>query len=481
MTEPWKRCTRKTLSLLFTLALLFSSSNQQGYNLNTTPVSNSGLEEILERGKLIAVTDPGSTSYFVFRGEPMGYQFDLLKLFALHLGVELEIYAESDTEVSLEKLGTGQYDLIAKNLAITQQRQAEVDFSEPIMNSRMVLVQAKPFKWRQMRTAEEIEANLIRNNLALVGRTLHIPRNQAIYNRLQHLQKETGAVINVVVEDEFDSEDLIAQVARREIDFTVTYEHIARVAAEFYPELDVQTPLSLVFPVAWAVGKGNETLLNALNEWVREFKNTLHARLIYDRYFNNPRGLHAGMREYHSQKGGSLSRYDDVIRNHSAILGWDWRLIASLIYQESRFRHDQVSLAGAFGIMQMMPATAAMFGIDTTSTAPEQIVAGIRYLAYLDRQFSDEILDPTERKKFVLAAYNGGIAHVWDARRLAEKNNRNPNIWEGNVDYFLLNKSRPEYYTDSVVRYGYSRGEEPYNFVIEILERYGHYRSVVRN
>lgn len=482
MTERWKRCTRRTLALLFSLILLFSSSNQHRYIFTATDYSTQpGLTKILERGKLIAVTDPGSTSYFVFRGEPMGYQFDLLNLFARHLGVELEIHTATDTETALDKLSEGHYDLVAMNLAITQQRRANVDFSDPMMNSRMVLVQAKPLKWRQMRTADEIEASLIRNNLELAGRTIHIPRNRAIYDRLLHLQNEMGTTVNVVVDQDFDTEELIAQVARREINFTVSNEHIARVAAEFYSDLDVQTPVSLMYPVAWAVNRGNETLLTALNAWLYGFIGTKHARLIYDRYFNNPRGLHAGMREYHSQKGGRISRYDEIIKNYSAILGWDWRLIASLIYQESRFRHDQVSFAGAFGIMQMMPATAAMFGIDTTSTAPEQIVAGIRYLAHLDRQFSDEIPDPTERKKFVLAAYNGGIAHVFDARRLAEKNNRNPNIWEGNVDYFLLNKSRPEYYNDSVVRYGYCRGEEPYNFVIEILERYGHYRKVVRN
>jgi len=81
----------------------------------------------------------------------------------------------------------------------------------------------------------------------------------------------------------------------------------------------------------------------------------------------------------------------------------------------------------------------------------------------------------------VLASYNAGIAHVYDARRLAEKNNKDPNIWDENVDYYLLNKSKPEFYRDSIVKYGYCRGEETYNFVSEIFERYEHYKNVIKN
>ncbi len=97
----------------------------------------------------------------------------------------------------------------------------------------------------------------------------------------------------------------------------------------------------------------------------------------------------------------------------------------------------------------------------------------------LDKELPKEIRDPDERVKFILAAYNVGIAHVYDARRLAEKNGKDPNVWTDNVDYYVLNKSNPEYYRDSVVRYGYARGEETYNFVKEVLDRFEHYKNAV--
>lgn len=481
MTELWKFHRTSLLSFILTFLFLLSCSNSIQTNSQALITEKSGLKAILERGKLVAVTDLGSTSYFVYRGEPMGYQYELLGLFADHLGVKLEIHVENDPESSLEKLNAGIYDLVAKNLTITHDRREKVAFTNPMMQTRQVLVQRKPENWRSMRTWEDVESKLIRNPVDLAGKTVYIQNNTAFHDRLIHLQKEIGAPINVIEVSEKDSEDLIAMVARGEIDYTISHEHVAAVNSKYYPDLDTQTPVSLTQNVGWAVRRGNSELLDALNEWWGQFEQTAHARLLYDRYFNNPRGLHAGQREFHSRKGGKISTYDEVIRKYSKVLGWDWRLLASLIYQESRFSNDVSSHAGAFGIMQMMPATASELGVDTASTPAEQIAAGVKYLRWLDQQFASEISDPAERQKFVLAAYNAGIAHVFDARRLAAKNKKNPNIWEGNVDYYLRNKSKPEYYLDEVVQYGYCRGEEPYRYVTEILDRYDHYRKAIRN
>ncbi len=136
-------------------------------------------------------------------------------------------------------------------------------------------------------------------------------------------------------------------------------------------------------------------------------------------------------------------KYDEIIRNISKQYNLDWRLVASLIYQESQFHSDSRSWSGAFGLMQMMPSTAALFGIDSTASEFEQLEAGIKYLKILDRELPKEITNPEERIKFILASYNLGIAHIFDARRLAEKNGKNPNVWTDNVDYYVLNKSNP--------------------------------------
>ena len=131
--------------------------------------------------------------------------------------------------------------------------------------------------------------------------------------------------------------------------------------------------------------------------------------------------------------------------------------------------------------MQMMPITARSYGISTESSPIEQIKAGASFIEWLDNRFKDAIPDQTERIKFVLASYNIGLGHIQDARRLAERYDSDPNIWFGSVDQWLLKKSEPEYYSDQVVRHGFARGIETYNFVKDILTRYEHYKNIVND
>ena len=153
--------------------------------------------------------------------------------------------------------------------------------------------------------------------------------------------------------------------------------------------------------------------------------------------------------------------------------------MASLIYQESRFDPNARSWAGAFGLMQLMPGTAGRFNVSRSSSVKQQILAGTQFIAWLDDRFIESIPDPEERIKFILASYNVGPGHVFDAMMLAEKNGKDPDIWVDNVDEFLLTKSDPMYYRDPDVKYGYARGIETFNYVKEILERYEHYKNII--
>src|SRR5690606_33813347 len=103
---------------------------------------------------------------------------------------------------------------------------------------------------------------------------------------------------------------------------------------------------------------------------------------------------------------------------------------------------------------------------------------GIKYINYLNKMWGDKIWDSTERIKIVLASYNVGPGHVFDAYRLAEKYNKNPILWK-DVSYFLKNKSKSKYYRDEVVKHGYCKGHITYNYVKEIMERYAHYKTAI--
>ena len=149
-----------------------------------------------------------------------------------------------------------------------------------------------------------------------------------------------------------------------------------------------------------------------------------------------------------------------------------------MIYQESHFNNNSRGWGGSFGLMQFMPKTGSKFGVDTNSTAHENIVAGINYLKYLDDYWKPTISDSTDRIPFILASYNVGPGHLLDARRLTEKYGKDPFVWEDNVDFYLLNKSKAKYYKDELVRHGYCKGYITYNYVNEILIRYKHYKNI---
>ncbi len=438
----------------------------------------SRLEKIIKRDTLIAITDYNSTSYFIYRGTPMGYQYERAKELADHLGVELKVITENNIDSAFTMLNQGKGDLIAMDLTISFSRRKRVDFVDPHYQTRQMLVQRKPNGWRNMRTYDEVEEHMIRSPIQLIGKTVHVQKNSVYVSRLKNLMEEMGDSIHIVKIKQ-DTEELIERVANGEIKYTVADEHVAKVNQRYYPDIDTRTALSFPQNVAWAVKPENDTLKKTINNWQKSFKGSYYANVLHNKYFKNPRSKHIFHSAYYSLNDLRLSQYDEIIKEEAKELGWDWRLLASMIYQESQFSENAHSWAGAYGIMQMMPQTMRRFGIDSSSSIKEQINAGIEYIKWLDKQFKDEIKDPEERKKFILASYNVGHAHVKDAMRLAEKYGKDPTQWNGNVAYYLRRKSMPEFYQDSVVHYGYARGEEPFKYVNQIYERYQHYQNII--
>ncbi len=439
---------------------------------------NKTIDSVFSRKKLRAATDYGSVSYLIYRGEPIGYQYELLQNLTKYLGVDLELIIVKDIDRSIEMLNNGDIDLIAMGLTVTTNRSRLLEFTAPILATKQMLVQRKPDGYQKMKTADEIESHLIRDQMDLAGKTIYVQKGTIYVNRLLTLANEIADTILIIEEDK-DTEELIAAVAKGKIDYTVSDKYIALVNTRYYPNIDVKTPLSFSQKIAWATKKGQTGFTDTINNWLVQFNKTMLSRLIYNKYFKNIRARRITQSQYNSFSGGHLSPYDEEIKKASAIVGWDWRILASLIYQESEFKPNVKSWVGAYGLMQMMPITLEKYGLDSTASPEQQITAGSKYLKYLDKQLPHEITDSTERIKFVLASYNAGIGHVFDARRLTQKYGANPNKWTANVDHFILNLSDKEFYHDSVVYYGYLRGDETYNFVNEIFERSEQYKHLI--
>jgi len=441
--------------------------------------ASNDFEEVKRRGKLIAVTDYNSTSYFIYRGMPMGYQYELLQLLSKHLDVDLEIIVTNDLEMAFSKLKNKECDLLAINLTVTKERKEFLSFTNPIGQTRQVLIQKKPNNWNEI-PSYSLDKYLIRNQLELAGKTVHVMKNSAYVYRLRNLEDEIGDSISIVEVNDYEVEQLISLVAKGEIDYTVADEEVALLNQTYYPNLDVETAISFPQNQAWAVNNSNSQLLLEVNLWIESIKGTdLHA-VIFNKYFRDMKARKRNSSNFISLTGNQISEYDTYIKKYSQLIDWDWRLIASLIYQESRFNPNIKSWVGAYGLMQLMPPTAKRFGASKESPPEVNIKAGIKFIRWLDNRLKNEIINDDERKKFILASYNVGLGHVLDARRLAEANGKDPNVWTGSVDFFILNKSNPQYYNSEFVKYGYCRGEETFNYVKEVMNRYEMYKSLIR-
>ena len=167
-------------------------------------------------------------------------------------------------------------------------------------------------------------------------------------------------------------------------------------------------------------------------------------------------------------KNGRMSPFDHLFKRHAQGTEWDWRLLASVAYAETRYDSTLVSWAGARGIMQLMPATARAFGLtdENITNNDANIGAAVKIFKSLNKTFASKVKNPQERIKFILAAYNSGPAHILDAISIAKKTDKTPDVWDGNVAEALLLKSNPEFYNDpTVCKYGYFRGRQTYEYV----------------
>jgi membrane-bound lytic murein transglycosylase F len=442
----------KLFGLLLAIALLGAGASCKDSNhiaLPEEPQVKIDLDDIVKRGYITALVDNNSFSYFIYKGHPMGYEYELLRLLAKQLKVGLKIKVTSGVE-------------------------------HAHFYTYQVLVQRKPENWRHL-SLEEINSKLIRDPADLVGKNVHVIKGTSHEVRIKNLSEELGGDIHIQEDTlSLESESLIRKVALGEIELTVADHTMARINEAYYPNLDINTVLSLPQQIAWAVRKNSPELEGVINTWLSEIKSRPTFMVIYNRYFKSPRTSVTHLQSDYSSLGGNkLSRYDELIQSNAKKLDWDWRLLASVVYQESKFMPDGESWAGARGLMQLMPATAKRFGASDLNDPRQSMKAGVNYLKYLEKYWMNRIADEKERLKFVLASYNAGLAHILDARKLCRKYGKNEALWE-DVEYFLLKKSEPEYYRDPLVVAGYCKCEEPVNYVREVLERYEEYKVHIR-
>ena len=419
------------------------------------------LETIEKRRVLRVLTRNNAASYFLYRGELVGFEYEFIREFARQQGLRLEIVVPPNSEDLLPWLVEGRGDIVAAAMTPTAGRRAQgVSFSKPYNFVSQVLVAR----------SDEGELN---GPLDLNGRQVVVRRSSAYWTTLEQLRFSGVDFELIAAPEELETNEIIAHVAAGAFDLTVADSNTLDLELTWRDDVKGVFALTEEKPQAWAVRGTNPGLLAAVDQYIgREYRGLFY-NVIYDRYFTDERRIRRHRAERASH-GGVLSPYDAIVRRYAEQYGFDWRMIVALMYQESRFDPEAQSFAGARGLMQVLPRTAEQLGFENEQAHDPEvgIHAGIRYLAWVRDRFDDE-LPVRDRMWFTLAAYNAGFGHVNDARRVAADEGLNPNRWFGNVERAMLLLSRPQYARGA--RFGYCRCTEPVNYVREILNRYNAY------
>ncbi|HEV2704667.1 MAG TPA: transporter substrate-binding domain-containing protein [Pyrinomonadaceae bacterium] len=453
---------------------------------------------IKERGTLVVLAPYNSTTYFLYRGEPLGYEYELLRAFAQEHGLALQMEVVTNQKTLYQRLNRGDGDVVAARLNPKPEDEPLVSFTRPLYRTEPALVQQKapPDEAKltdeakteiksepadvQTPEAFDVEARLITRPAQLAGEEVTLPEGSAYKKTLIELADEISGDITVVeVGGRTDDEAIISKVAKGDVEYTVVQGNLAELKEAYFSNLKIRPIVGASHKVVWAVRKNAPALQEELDRWIEEKKNSGLFDKMYKKYFTDRKGYKERVAsEYLTSETGKLCRFDPLLRQYAGELNWDWRLLASQAYQESRFDPAARSWAGATGLLQLMPATAKQFGVQNLRDPEDNVRGAVKFLKWLTDYWSERIPDERERLKFILASYNTGAGHVEDAQRLAEKYGGNPKVWN-DVAYWLLQKSKVQFTTDPVVKYGFCRGIEPVTYVSLILERFEHYKHFV--
>ena len=384
----------------------------------------------------------------------MGFEYDLASAFADFLGVRLKLEVSDSWDQMLFSLTKGAAEVMAASTTTTPSRSKVAVFSNGYLAVQQMVITHK--KNREIKTVDDLE-----------GKRIHVHRGTSYEERLRTL-KRTGLDVEITVHDDVSTEELIQDVAEGKIGVTIADSNVALLNRRYYPDIRIAFPIEKPQYLAWAVKKGETALLDKINAFLDKTRQDGTLKEIHNRYYAYvERFDHLDIKEFQRRIETRLPRYEKTIKKAAEAYGFDWRLIAALVYQESQFNPWAKSFSGVRGLMQLTLPTAREMGIKRRLDPEQSVMGGVRYLRKIYDLYN-KAPEP-DRTLIALAAYNVGKGHVLDARRLAEKMDLDPNRWSSLEKTLPLLRQR-KYYKKS--RFGYCRGSEPVFHVQSILTYY---------
>lgn len=423
-----------------------------------------GIKKIIRERYFRVLTTKNSFDYYIYQGVPKGIQLEMAKLLKksinkryaskkASLNIQFEmIPVETDQLIPMLKEGKG--DIIAAGLTVTPERKKHIRFAKPYRYVDEVIVTRKDLLEEDFR-----------------GKDFHIRKSTAFYNSIKKFnhkyKKNKQFRINIKEVDEtLHTENILELVSLGKFDYTIADSYIAEMATKIFDNLVIlkARPFGKKLPIAWAVRKSEKRLAKEINLVMPKLKKGTKLGNIFSRkYFKDFGGIKARLK---GETPDQISPYDDLIKKYSKMYNFDWRLMAALCYQESRFIQDLENEWGAIGLFQVKQMTANepyvnIPNIKGPKNAENNIHAGIKYLAWIRDKHFGKIKGISEKAKIrmAMAAYNAGPTRVLRAIKRAKKMGLDPKKWFRHVEYGMLRLKRIE----------------PISYVSEINKRYVSY------
>lgn len=411
------------------------------------------------------------TTFFTFRGDTLGYEYERILNFTRNKKIHAEFIIFDNLTDMIAVLDSGKIDVIAYEVPIINEYKEQVLHCGTETITNQVLVQLK-------------SKDKLSNVTQLIGKDIYIEKGSKYEIRLLNLDNEIGGGIKIhsIDPDSIISEDLIKLVSDGKIPYTIIDSDIAKLNKTYFKNIDVSLPISFEQRASWAVNKNNQALADSINTWSKQITSKNEYKQLLRRYFELSKNEDIVTRPKIDLKNGTISEYDHLFKKYAKEINWDWKLLAAQAWSESHFDTTAVSWAGAKGLMQLMPSTARAYGLEIDNiTNPElNIKAAVANIKDLDLIFSSRVPDNKERIKFIIAAYNSGAGHILDAIALAKKHGKDPQKWDNNVSVTLKWKSNPEYFNDDVCKSGYFRGSQTIAYVNKVEDCYNYFSSKIK-
>jgi len=426
-----------------------------------------GFDEMADVGFVRALVAYSKTHYFLDGATQRGLSYEGLQQFETFLNKKLNrstlklrvVIIPVHRDDLFPALESGLGDLAVANLTVTPERLKRVDFATPFADDVREVVVTGP------------SGPAIQSLDDLSGAEIHVRPSSSFHGSLEELSEELVArglePVRIEPAEEFlETEDLLELVNAGVIPATVADEHIARFWGEVLDQITVHAgfPIREGASIAWAVRKDAPGLTEVVSEFARSNRaGTLTTNVLLNRYLRDNTWVRNPMAEEDRRR---LDTMIELFQSYGERYGFDYLLLAAMGYQESRLDQSRRSHAGAVGVMQIKPTTAAdpNVGITGVEELENNIHAGTKYLAFLqDRYFSDPQISELDRHLLAFAAYNAGPARVAGLRKDTKAAGLDPNRWFGNVEHAAARKVGREtvQYVGNIAKYyiAYTRSE----------------------